>query len=419
MIEKFTGVAYLKRFECAYDILVSPTLLIPHPDNTNNHPQEQIDLLAEIMAYNGQRNPIVVSNQSGYITKGHARLLAIKKLDWGKCAVDYQDYETEAHELADMQADNRIAELAEQDEDKTQLLIKKLPLDFPLKLLGSLELRRIDVHVEKLEPGCDENDVPELPNVPKSSRGDIYQLGDHRLMCGNSTFIDDVERLIGGVKIEMVYTDPPYGIQIDKQGSVLNAKSHQYGKSLAKSHPYRPVIGDDTVDAIRDFLPLVESVKTKIIWGGNHFPHLLTPSQGWIVWDKENTISFSDAELAYTNSDTRLRIFKHKWQGFMKASERGESRVHPTQKPIALAEWCFENYGDPKTVLDGFLGSGSTLIACEKSNRNCFGLEIDPHYCAVIIERWQKYSNKKAYLINEDGTKTLYDDLKLLIPKGD
>ena len=106
----------------------------------------------------------------------------------------------------------------------------------------------------------------------------------------------------------------------------------------------------------------------------------------------------SDMELAWSNYDCYAKEFRHKWDGPRKASEKGEQRVHPTQKPIALAEWCFENYGNPKSVLDLFGGSGSTLIACEKTNRKCYMMELDPHYCDVILLRWEKYTGKEATL---------------------
>ena len=142
--------APVERFHCSYSALVPLHELKPHPDNTNVHPRAQIELLAEIITFNGQRNPVVVSNQSGFITKGHARLMALQHLAWTNGAVDYQDYESEAHEIADMQADNRIAELAEQDDVKTQFVIQKLPGDFSLRLLGDPKLMKVEI--ENLKP---------------------------------------------------------------------------------------------------------------------------------------------------------------------------------------------------------------------------------------------------------------------------
>ena len=137
-----------------------------------------------------------------------------------------------------------------------------------------------------------------------------------------------------------------------------------------------------------------------IFWGGNHYASSLPSSSCWIVWDKKNAGNdFADAELAWTNQKTAVRIFEHMWNGMLKASERGESRVHPTQKPVALAEWCFEHYGKlGDKVIDLFGGYGSTLIACEKTGRTGYLMEMSPAYCDVIIQRWENATGKKAVL---------------------
>jgi DNA modification methylase len=137
-----------------------------------------------------------------------------------------------------------------------------------------------------------------------------------------------------------------------------------------------------------------------IFWGGNYYADRLPASSAWLVWDKDNGQSFfADGEIAWTNQKTAVRIFKHQWNGLIKASERGEKRVHPTQKPVALAEWCFEHYSEKEDkVLDLFGGSGSTLIACEKTGRKCYMMELSPAYCDVIVSRWEQATGKKAVL---------------------
>jgi len=118
------------------------------------------------------------------------------------------------------------------------------------------------------------------------------------------------------------------------------------------------------------------------------------------VWDKQREgNTFSGAELAYVNKGVRVDVFRHMWHGMVKASEHGQKRVHPTQKPTALAKWCFDNYGKPQTVLDLFGGSGSTLIACEETKKNCLMMELDPKYCDVIVKRWENFTGKKAELV--------------------
>jgi tRNA/tmRNA/rRNA uracil-C5-methylase (TrmA/RlmC/RlmD family) len=136
-----------------------------------------------------------------------------------------------------------------------------------------------------------------------------------------------------------------------------------------------------------------------IIWGGNYFTDFLPPSPCWLVWDKERPegLTFADGEVAWTNFSTPLKFIRHRWDGYHRASEREQTRVHPTQKPAFLAEWCFNEYGAKNDkVLDLFGGSGSTLIACEKTNRRCYMMEIDPHYCDVILKRWEQFTGQTA-----------------------
>ena len=140
-----------------------------------------------------------------------------------------------------------------------------------------------------------------------------------------------------------------------------------------------------------------------VLWGGNYFASELPPSRCWLVWDKENTGSFADAELAWTNQDKIVRLLRHQWSGLIKASERGEKRVHPTQKPVALAEWVIETIApDAKTAIDLFIGSGSMLIACERKRIACFAAELASAYVDVTITRWQNFTGNKG-ILDGDG----------------
>jgi 16S rRNA G966 N2-methylase RsmD len=275
----------------------------------------------------------------------------------------------------------------------------------------------------------DEDDVPSVPAEPVSKLGDLYIMGDHRLLCGDSTCVTDVERLMGGAKADMVFTDPPYGVSIvNVRGQVstglppdpaLRRKSGTVGaskpfgkvetidrgmkaKPIIEANVYPEIIGDDSTDTAVDAYTLCASLKIKVMifWGGNYYADRLPASSAWLVWDKDNGQSFfGDGEIAWTNQKTAVRIFKHQWNGLIKASERGEKRVHPTQKPVALAEWCFEHYSEKEDkVLDLFGGSGSTLIACEKTGRKCYMMELSPAYCDVIVSRWEQATGKKAVL---------------------
>jgi 16S rRNA G966 N2-methylase RsmD len=388
------------KVQCAHSELVDIDLLVPNPKNANKHPKDQIKLLAKIMAHQGWRSPIVVSNRSGFITKGHGRLQAAKLNGWDKAPVDRQDYANEADEYADMVADNKIAELSDTDLSMVLKDVLDLGPDFDFDLLGIPDFKL----PEEFEPQADEDEVPAAPVEPKTKRGDIYRLGRHRLMCGDSTSIDDVERLMAGEKADMVYTDPPYGMNVvQPHGKLINEGSVGIA-GAAKRGTYAPIIGDDSIDTAVDAFNLCQALEipVQVFWGANFYASKLSDSSGWICWDKENGEGFfADGELAWTNSDKQLRICRHQWKGMIKASERGEKRVHPTQKPVALAEWVFENYGGScKSVLDLFGGSGSTLLACEKTSRRNFSMELDPLYCDVIVARWEKYTGKKAELLN-------------------
>lgn len=369
----------------------------PREDNPNRHPEEQLQRLEKIIKYQGFRSPLIVSNQSGFLVSGHGRLDVAKRLGFKELPVIFQDFENEDAEYAHVVAENSIASWSELDLSLINLEIPNLGPDFDIEMLGLKDFK-IDP-VEKLEPGSDEDHVPEHVD-PKTILGDIYQLGNHRLMCGDSTSIDAVEKLMAGEKADMVFTDPPYGIEAvngdGPVGSVGIANAAPAGK-------YRKIEGDDSIDAAVDSFNLCTSLlpeSIKIFFGANYYCHALPPGFGWLVWDKQREgNTFSGAELAFVSKGARVDVFRHQWHGMIKGSERGEKRVHPTQKPIALAEWCFENYGQPKSVLDLFGGSGSTLIACEKTNRNCFMMELDPKYCDVILARWEKYTGKKAELL--------------------
>lgn len=352
-----------------------------------------------------------VSTLSGFVTSGHGRIEAAKLLGWEKVPVVFQEYEDEKQEYADVQADNAIASWSELDLDAINEDIEELGKKFDLDFLG---IEGFDPFSDK-KGNCDPDEVPETPKKAITKPGDLWLLGDHRVLCGDSTKKEDVDRLMNGEKADMVFTDPPYGADIVNRNGKLGGDK-PFGNignmrgELVMAGVYHPIIGDETTDtAKKSFLSL--DAKVKIFWGAQYYAESLPPSSGWIVWDKQTDGSLGDGELAYTNQKRAVRIFQHKWSGMLKASERNERRCHPTQKPIALAEWAFENYGDPKIVLDGFLGSGSTLIACEKTNRKCYGMEIDPLYCDVIVQRWEKFTGKKA-LLNSDSDDTVKGNAK-------
>jgi DNA modification methylase len=213
---------------------------------------------------------------------------------------------------------------------------------------------------------------------------------------------------MAGEKVDMVFTDPPYGID-EETDRVEHVKTFKK-QGIAKKGSYSKIVGDTSIDTAVEVFSLIDGLNVPIVvyWGGNYYAHELPNSPCWVVWDKrvedgQRDLN-SDCELAWVKHPHKasVRIFRHLWKVMIKGSEHGQGRVHPTQKPIALAEWAFAEL-DPKgkSVLDLFLGSGSTLIACEKTNRKCYGMEIDPHYCDVIIKRWEDFTGNKAVLSGE------------------
>lgn len=378
------------KFNCAYTKLVDLAELQPNPNNPNQHPEKQIEMLSKIINYQGQRSPIVVSKRSGFITKGHGRLLAIQKLGWAQAAVDFQDYENEAQEYADMVADNKIAELAEHDDDKMVELIKSTDID-DLELFG-LD----DFELPKDDEERREEIEDEVPDVDRSitKLGDFYELGSHFLLCGDSTDKSAVEKLMNGEKADMVFTDPPYGMNLDTDYSGM--KGWHQGKE------YKRVAGDAS-DFDPKFIEMSLSIgcKETYLWGADYYAELLPDknSGSWLVWDKrvdesKDKMYGSGFELCWSRNKHQRRIIRKQWAGFMGDAE-ARDRMHPTQKPTELIKYIFDEWCNGlMSVLDLFGGSGSTLIACEKTNRKCFMMELDPHYVDVIVTRWCKYTGQ-------------------------
>jgi len=164
-------------------------------------------------------------------------------------------------------------------------------------------------------------------------------------------------------------------------------------------------MNDENTNVAEMAFQLCQKMDTNLVfWGANHYSTVFPSSSCWIVWDKQDgkRVTFADCELAYTNIKKPARLFKHIWDGFRRDSEKGDMRVHPTQKPVKLIEQIFDLFKEESgnLILDLFGGSGSTLIACEKTNRKCFMMELDPHYVDVIIARWEQFTGKKAELVN-------------------
>ena len=250
----------------------------------------------------------------------------------------------------------------------------------------------------------DEDAIPEVVD-PITKPGDLWLLGNHRLLCGDATISTDVDRLMDGEKADMVFTDPPYGMNLDAEGFAKMPKAKG-----TTAHEYKNIIGDGsdfTPDLITSIFMSAPNAKEVFIWGADYFAELLPDRNdgSLIVWDKRqeggtDKLFGSSFEICWSKERHKRDIARILWAGYFgMSSDDTKQRVHPTQKPTELAVWFFDRWGSGLiTVLDLFLGSGSTLIACEKTNRKCYGMELDPHYCDVIVKRWEEFTGKKAEL---------------------
>ena len=252
---------------------------------------------------------------------------------------------------------------------------------------------------EVIEAEEDDFAVPDGGTETDIVLGDLFEIGEHRLLCGDSTDSDQVAKLMNGHKADMVFTDPPYGIKVvGKNGKVG-------GDNLAKNGVYAEIIGDDTTDTANEFYQTCISLgfENYIIWGGNYFTDFLEPKACWIIWDKRgdmNSNNFADGEMAWTSFDSPVRIKKQIWSGMIKEGESGK-RVHPTQKPINLCAELLQEYTKGDNVFDGFGGSGSTMVACNEIKKKCFMVEMSPSYCQTIIDRMKKLD--PSLIIKKNG----------------
>lgn len=371
-----------------------------------------VGAIAQSLTVNGQYRPIVVNvgthtGRRNEVLAGNHTLMAARDLGWERIAAVTVDLDDDQATRI-VVADNRTADLGEYDDRLVLELLAELPdLDGTGYDPGDLAALEALLEAEELPPtgNGDPDSAPEAPAQPVSAFGDLWLLGPHRLLCGDSTNPDDLTRVTDGAEPGIVYTDPPYGISIVSGSKVGGSKSFggKKGKvgggKIVPASDYLPVAGDETTDVARDAFTLLMASYPKaahVWWGANHYAASagLPDSSCWLVWDKDNTGNFADAELAWTNHTGAVRLLRHMWNGMLRASERGK-RVHPTQKPVALATWAFgvvDSGNERKTVLDVFGGSGSTLLAAETTGRAAMVIEMEPAYIDVICRRYQDFT---------------------------
>lgn len=373
----------------------------PYSKNAKKHPKKQIEQVANSIKEFGMNQPIVVDKQ-GVIIVGHGRYEALKSLGWELKpewvkVVDLTKEQANAYRLADNK-------LNESDWDMSLVIEELKGLSPEMIDLTGFEKDLI------IEPDEKDDEVPEAPEEPKSKLGDLYELGQHRVLCGDSTKIDDVERLMDGKKADMVFTDPPYGVDYD-------------GGHAEKGKRREKLDNDDKTDMYGGSLPMAYAFSNDsaplYLWFADRFAKDVLNAldnnsyqvRTWIIWNK-NMAQFGAIGAQYkTKHEPVIYAFKKgkapTWNGVNNevtvwdVDRHSKNEFHPTQKPTALCERAIKNHlGVDATILDLFLGSGSTLIASEKTGRICFGMELDPKYVDVIVQRYVDYTGNENIKLN-------------------
>ena len=372
---------------------VAVNKLIPYAKNSRTHSPEQIGQIAASIKEFGFRNPILVDGVS--VIAGHGRLLAAQKLKLDKVpTLDCSDM-TPSQKKAYIIADNKIALNAGWDNAMLTIELQDLEDEgFDLTLTGfdDKELDALLNLIEGIDGLTDEDAIPDVPEEPKTKLGYIYILGNHRLMCGDSTSIDAVDKLMDGNSVDLLFTDPPYNV-------AFNARSGKHdvikNDNLSESD-FETFIGEvcNTIKAI--------DPKVYYIWCNWKFYGILQGKLDYktcIVWAK-NVFGMGNGyrhqhEFCLFNGkiDEIIKNESDLWE-----VKKDHNYVHPTQKPVALSVRAFGNHIKLLNVLDLFGGSGSTLIGAEQTGRKAFVMELDPKYCDVIVKRWEDFTGKKAIL---------------------
>lgn len=389
----------------------------PYPHNPRRN-DAAVERVAESIRTLGWGSPLVVDGD-GVIVCGHTRLKAAKRLGLATVPVLVRADLTPEQANALRLADNRTGELAEWDDAALDEELRKLAdADFDMAALGFGE--ELDA-LGGTDGRTDEDAVPEAPPEPVSRRGAVYALGRHRVMCGDSTSAEDFSRLMGGARADMVFTDPPYNVSIGDRNKAINAEEKKHGQRNLGGRIETNILGDagmsDEECGEKLWRPAFQNladnstdeaaIYVTMPQGGTHMMMMMMMMRGsWqvkheLMWLK-SAPTFSMGRLDY---DYKHEPICYGWKKTHRFFGKGvatksvwefdkptQSKLHPTMKPVALIENAIQNSSLPgETILDAFLGSGSTVLACEKTGRACCGMELDPHYVDVIRRRWAEF----------------------------
>mgnify|MGYP001448020418 FL=1 len=385
------------------------TSIKPYENNPRKLSETAIEKVAMSLKEYGFRQPIVVDKKR-VIVAGHTRYRASKKLGLKKIPISVIDNLSNEQINAYRIADNRTAEESEWDSELLKMEIKELEAkDFKLDLLGFNEDQINDLLFEEKQGLTDEDEVPEAPEEPISKLGDIWKLGNHRVMCGDSIKIDTYAKLCNETKVDLYLTDPPYNVSYE--GKTKDKLTIQNDKQ--------------TDDEFIQFLSQAFVSADSVLKMGGAFYIWHSDSEGLnfrlacieAKWKLRQTLIWSKNSMVMGRQDYHWQHepclygwkegSSHSWYSdrkqttIIKHDRPTQSKLHPTMKPVGLMEYLIKNSSKQEDIiLDSFLGSGSTLIACEKQSRICYGVELDPKYCDVIIKRWENFTGKKAELEN-------------------
>jgi DNA modification methylase len=392
--------------------------LLPYIRNARTHSDEQVAQVAASIVEFGWTNPILVG-ADGVIIAGHARLLAARKLGMAEVPVIVLDHLTESQRRAFVLADNKLALNAGWDEEMLRVELESLKEeDFDLDIVGfsAEELEVILAGPEETREGLtDEDAVPEAQETAVSVTGDMWLLGEHRLLCGDATVLGDVEKVLAGGLADMVFTDPPYNVNY---GATMKDKLRGQNRKIANDN-----LGQNFEQFLRDACVNILAVTKGAIYvcmssSEIHTLQTVFREAGghwstFVIWAKNTfTMGRSDYQRQY---EPILYGWKegtdHFWCG---ARDQGDvwfikkpfaNDLHPTMKPVELVERALRNSSKTRdTVLDPFGGSGTTLIACEKAGRQARLIELEPRYCDVAVTRWQRWSGLTATLAGDGRT---------------
>ena len=398
--------------------------LIPYARNSRTHSDAQVAQIAASIREFGFTNPVLVDDDGGIIA-GHGRVLASRKLGLTDVPCIRLAHLSETQKRAYVIADNKLALNAGWDEEMLALELVELgELDFDLDLTGFTQDEIDALMPEQLmtEGMTDEDAVPEAPERPVTVEGDVWILGNHRLMCGDSTSIDAVEKLMAGGEADMVFTDPPYGVSAN--GGRSDTVKQKGIKAIANDDLRGDELQQFLFDAI-SIIPLKDCGSFYVCYD-QKTQHEFTGALKDAEWRQRSTIIWNKNVFGLSGfkgyrPKFELIAFGHSGDDYTWHGDNSQADVwdiarpterpggHPTPKPVELIERSLANSskaGD--VVIDCFGGSGSTLIACEKTNRHARLMELDPKYCDVIVKRWQAFTGKQAKLESDGRT---YDEV--------